>query len=331
MKWSNLPVIFLCSILCNCKKDNTPVPDTNILTYSIQNSQAEISIVSSEHLINIRFPDGVMNADSLIANFTLSPGCSASIKNIAQVSGVSKNNYSNTFVYTVSASGNSSDWKVIATNNNYTAVQGFGNFLQQIASNNCTYLWYKEQAYTGIYTGVNAGPAAVTMACKWSDSTFSKTVEDARNAYRPTGGDWYPDDITFYLKDNSIPNSTFALPSTEEGTVQTLKRQVDLQQIVIVYLEIYSVRYNSDPISHIDRFYLTNPGYGHFIIIKGYKKVDNEIYFEVYDPNSMTKTYSDGSLMGKDRYYRSKDLFEATKNWWPKIFLVAKKGATVIE
>lgn len=331
MKWRNLLAILLCSILSNCKKDNSPVPDTNILTYTIQNIPADVSIVASEHIINIRFPDSVMNGDSIIAKFTLSKDCKATVKNIEQISGFSKNNYTSIFNYTVSASGSSSDWKIIATNNNYTASQGFGNFLQQIASNNCSYSWYKDQAYTGIYTFDNCGPTAVTMACKWSDSTFSKTIEDARKSYRPTGGGWYPDDITFYLKDNSIPNSTFAWPSTEEGTMQTLKRQVDLQQIVIVCLEMYSVRHSNDPNSHIDRFYLTDPGIGHFIIIKGYKKVDNEMYFEVYDPASMTKTYSDGSLMGKDRYYRSKDIFDATKNWWPKVFLVAKKGATVIE
>jgi hypothetical protein len=337
MKWTNLLAILLCLILTNCNKDKAPVQkqqDTNILTYSIQNTPAKIDILSSQHLINIRFPDSVMNANDLIAKFTLSAGCKASVKNIEQVSGVSKNNYAKIFFYTVSAAGNSTDWKVTASNNDYTAGLGLGNFIQQTESNNCSYSWYMDQAYTGPYSSVNCGPTAVTMACKWADPTFTKTPEDARKAIRPTGGDWYPDDITFYLRDNNIPNSTIALPATEGGTTQTIKRLVDLHEAVIVCLEMYYVRFNGDPNSHVDRFYTFNPGIGHFIIVKGYKEVDDETYFEVYDPNSWTRTYgayNDGNFKGKDRYYRSEDLFKATKVWWPKVFVVAKKGTAVIE
>lgn len=334
MKWINALAIVLCFTLSSCKKDqasNQEQHDTNILTYRIQGTPASVSIEPSQHLINIRFPDSVMKADDLIADFTLSSGCKATIKNIEQVSGVSKNNYTKTFFYTVSASGSASDWKVIASNNDYTASQGFGSFLQQVASNNCSYPWYMDQAYTGPYSFDNCGPTAVTMVCKWADSTFTKIPEDARKAYRSSGGDWYPDDITFYLRDNKIPNSTLELPATTEGVMQTLKRQVDLHQLVIVCLEMYSVRYNGDAHSHIDRFYTINPGVGHFIIVKGYKEVDNKMYFEVYDPNSITVTYDDGTLKGKDRYYRAEDLFEATKTWWPKVFIAAKKGTAVIE
>jgi hypothetical protein len=113
--------------------------------------------------------------------------------------------------------------------------------------------------------------------------------------------------------------------------MQTLKREVDLHQLVIIDLEMFSVRLNSDDHSHTDRFYTTNPGLGHYIVVKGYKEVDNEMYFEVYDPNSFTVTYDDGNLKGKDRYYRAEDLFEATKTWWPKIFIAAKKGTAIIE
>ncbi len=334
MKWSNPVVIVLCFVFSNCRKEAAQAPeqhDTNILSYSIKNTPAAVSILSSQHVINIRFPDSVMNADNLIANFTLSPGSKATIKDIEQVSGVSKNSYSNIFYYTVSVAGISSDWEVVATNNDYTAGLGLGNFIQNSASNNCSYPWYMDQAYTGPYSPDNCGPTAVTMVCKWADSTFIKIPEDARMAYRSTGGDWYPDDITSYLRDNNIPNSTVPLPATEEGTAQTLKREVDLHQAAIVCLEMYSVRYNENVQSHVDRFFATNPGVGHFIIVKGYKEVNNEMYFEIYDPNSWTARYEDGNLKGKDRYYRSEDLFEATKTWWPKIFIAAKKGTAVVE
>lgn len=333
MKPGTILFVVLCFILSNCSKKDQPSPkqNTNILTYSIQNTPAEVSIQPSEHLINIRFPDSIRNAEGLIANFTLSPGCKATIKNIEQLSGVSKNDYSKVFVYTVSAPGNSSDWRVTSINNDYTAGLGLGNFLQQNAANDCPYSWYFDQAYTGPYSSVNCGPTSLTMACKWADPAFAKTPEDARKAYRPDGGYWFPDDITFYLRDNNIPNSTLALPATAEGTMQTLKRQVDQHQIVILMLDMNSVRLTDDLRYHTDKFYSTTPGFGHCIVIKGYKQVDNEMYFEAYDPNSFTRTYDNGSLMGKDRYYRYEDLFEATKTWWPKAFIIAKKGATVIE
>ena len=280
MKWPNSIAIVLCIVFCNCKKENVQMPDqhdTNILSYSIKNTPAQVSILPAQHEINIRFPDSIMNGDNLIADFALSPGCKAAIKNVEQVSGVSKNNYSTILYYTVSVAGISTDWIVTATNNDYTANLGLGNFIQMSAGNNCSYLWYMDQAYTGPYSLYNCGPTAVTMVCKWSDSTFTKNPQDARMDYRPTGGDWFPDDITSYLRDNNVPNSTVALPATEEGTTQILRREVDLHQAAIVCLEMSSVRYNEIAQSHVDRFFATNPGVGHFIIVKGYKEVDNKM------------------------------------------------------
>jgi hypothetical protein len=291
MRSGNILFIVFCFILSNCSKKDQPSPqDTNILTYSIQNTPAQVSILPSQHVIDIRFPDSIVDPESTVANFTLSPGCKATIKNIEQVSGVSKNNYLKMFVYTVSAGVNSSDWKVTSTNNDYTASLGLGNFFQQSASNDCSYPWYIDQAYTGPFSYVNCGPTCVTMACKWADSTFTKTPEDARNAYRPEGGDWYADDITFYLRDNNIPNSTLALPATTEGTMQTLKRQVDLHQIVILLLDMHYVRFTSDASSHADYFYNATDTTGHFIIVKGYKQVDNEMFFEVYESREHYET-----------------------------------------
>src|SRR6476469_5086472 len=171
MKWSYSLAIVVCFVFSSCKKDGAPEQhDTNILSYSIKNVPAAVSIVPSEHVINIRFPDSIMNADSLIADFTLSPDCKATVKDREQVSGFSKNNYSKTFYYTVSASGSATDWKVIATNNDYTAGQGLENFIQQLAATNCSYPWYMDQAYTGPYSLDNCGPTVVTMVCKWADS-----------------------------------------------------------------------------------------------------------------------------------------------------------------
>jgi hypothetical protein len=62
MKWNYSLAIVLCIIVSSCKKDQEVQEqhETNILTYSIQNSPAEVSIVPLEHSINIWFPDSLL-------------------------------------------------------------------------------------------------------------------------------------------------------------------------------------------------------------------------------------------------------------------------------
>jgi hypothetical protein len=137
-----LLLVGTCLLLNSCRKNDDTSPasaDTNILSYSIEDKPAGVSISNAFRLINVTFPDTVMDAENLIADFTLSSGCKAAIKNTEQISGVSKNDYEDLLVYTVFVSGKSSDWDVISTNNTYTIAFGLGNFLQQTASNNCSF------------------------------------------------------------------------------------------------------------------------------------------------------------------------------------------------
>ena len=48
--------------------------ETNILTYSLQGVPTLVTVDASRHEVNIRFPDSIMNAVNLVADFTLSPG-----------------------------------------------------------------------------------------------------------------------------------------------------------------------------------------------------------------------------------------------------------------
>jgi hypothetical protein len=88
---------------------------------------------------------------------------------------------------------------------------------------------------------------------------------------------------------------------------------------------MYRVRSETDDEWRIDKFYATNSeGWGHFIVIKGYKVVDGNIFYEVYDPNSYGACYTDQTLKGKDRYYRSVDLDNATNTWWDYAIVISK-------
>jgi len=328
--WLLIAVITVSS--CNKKSDIPPninVP-TNFLAYSIKGWNLPVNISSSNRSVTITFPDSVNNAVNLIANFTVPDNCIATINGVKQISGSSRNNFDAILNYTITAGSSSSNWQIISKNNDYTYSWGLGNFLAKNKSNDRNYSWYIDQKNTGFDAVDNCGPTAVTMACLWADSTFLKTPEDARKAYVSNGGWWYTSDIDMYLSDNHIAHSSIVLGSNYINTAQILQKQVDLHQLIILCLDMDLVRYTDNPYYHIDKFYSTTPNFGHFLIIKGYKVVDDNIFFDVYDPNSWGNVGPDRILRGQDRYYRAEDISNATKNWWPYAFVIAKKGTAVV-
>jgi len=91
---------------------------------------------------------------------------------------------------------------------------------------------------------------------------------------------------------------------------------------------MYCIRYESFGEHRINKFYQTNSsGWGHFIVVKGYKQVDEIFYFEIYDPFSLGQMYKDNTLKGKNRYYRSDDIYTATSIWWNYAIVVSEKGS----
>lgn len=79
-------------------------------------------------------------------------------------------------------------------------------------------------------------------------------------------------------------------------------------------MDISKISRSDDGVSRIGRFYNYNSG--HFVLLTGYLKFDNEVYFEILDSNTWGKTL-DGSIpAGKGRYIRSEELVNAAKTWW---------------
>jgi hypothetical protein len=66
--------------------------------------------------------------------------------------------------------------------------------------------------------------------------------------------------------------------------------------------------------------------WGHFFVIKGYQVIDQELFFQIYDPYSFGEVYSDYTLKGKNRFYRSEDVAGSAFAWWNYAFVIAKKG-----
>jgi len=198
---------------------------------------------------------------------------------------------------------------------------GLGILSTNEVSNDVKYEWYIDQGNTGQFSGVNCGPTSVTMAIRWADGSYTGTPEQARSMYHPTGGWWYTDNIIGYLDYNSVNNYVVSLPD-----MSVLKAELDKGNIAILCLDMYFIRVEDKGRWRIDKFYPTaNTGWGHFIVIKGYRIVDGNLLFEVYDPYGFGKAYTDGSPKGKNRYYRSEDIDDSTGRWWDYAIIVSRE------
>lgn len=197
---------------------------------------------------------------------------------------------------------------------------GLGINLNTGHSNNVNYNWYYDQVKSGSFANVNCGPSSVTMAIKWTNANFNKTPEDARNTYRSSGGWWYTSDIINYLNQYSINNCTISI-----NQIDLIQGQINSGNVVILCLDMYYIRNQAKDKWHTDKFYsANNKGWGHFIVVKGYKIVDDKVYYEAYDPYSYGMKYSNDTLKGVNRYYRSQDLDSAVVNWWSYAIIVSK-------
>jgi hypothetical protein len=89
------------------------------------------------------------------------------------------------------------------------------------------------------------------------------------------------------------------------------------------------VRPVTEAVQRVDKFYQTTINWGHFIVLKGYKITDGELFFEAYDPCSFGVMNEDNTLKGLNRYYRYEDLAAACLPWWNFAFIIAKKGESL--
>ncbi len=319
-------------IASSCEKDSyTASSEAEIFSYRIIDTETEGIINSSDSTILLNFPTGMLSAEDLIAEFDISEGAMASIGPAIQESGKTSNNYEKPLTLQIIAEDDItvSNWQIIGINNDYTFDWGLGGFLQESFSFERDYDWYLDQANTGEFKDINCGPTSTVMAAKWADNSFSQTPVDARSAYRPEGGWWYTDDICHYLTDNGIPNTIVTLGNSVSATEQIIKSKLDEGYLAILCLDMYYISSNAIPENRVDKFYRTDwRDWGHFIVTKGYKVIDGNLFFEVNDPFNYGAKYHDGSLKGNNRYYRSKDVYAATKIWWNYTICVSEKNNT---
>lgn len=202
------------------------------------------------------------------------------------------------------------------TYNEYISYNyGLGNKITIAVENNRSYNWYFDQGFSGKWSENNCGPAVATMAIKWNNESFKEEVIDARYKIKETGEWWSTNDIKEYLREYNVSYKE-TLITQHDGLIEMIENG----SIGILCIDPRVLPYNNKKEDRTGLFY--KPGEGHFIIVKGYKIVDDKLYYQCYDPASWGVKYSDGTLKGVDRYYLSTDLYKAMEKRWNGVILV---------
>ncbi|WBW97636.1 hypothetical protein [Oceanirhabdus sp. W0125-5] len=193
---------------------------------------------------------------------------------------------------------------------------GLGVYETDRKINDRNYEWYIDQGNTGEHSENNSGPAVAVMAAKWLNKDAEVSVNRARKIYYPDGDEWFSVTLKSFFDEYSIP----AIVAEDIKSID-IKNQIDNDNIVIAYIDPKYIPYESNENSHINRYKIQEKK--HYILIKGYRVVDDKLYYEIYDPYNFGSVYEDNELKGKDRYYYEVDLINSIKNSWDNIIIVS--------
>jgi len=196
---------------------------------------------------------------------------------------------------------------------------GLGKNITAYKTNDRDYLWYFDQADSGIHSGNNCGPSSIQMVGKWVNKDFSMVAEDIRKDFRPLGGWWYGEDINGALEKYNI---VYQMKTIEDK--YDLMFIIDAGNIAIINNNMDVITRNTDEKQRTNRFY--DYVTGHYFVLKGYVIVDNKTYFEVYDPNNWGATYEDGTPKGQNRYYEAETLLASILQWYNQAVIIYPKA-----
>ena len=194
---------------------------------------------------------------------------------------------------------------------------GLGNEIITYVSLGRSYDWYVDQYDTGGFASVNCGPASIEMAGRFQHRVFNHTAIEARSLYQSQGGWWYDNDINQALDTFEIEYVKRSVSSSKD-----LMDILDSGNIVLINNDMSKIPYNNNHDERINRFY--SGVTGHYLIVKGYLITDLYTLFEVYDPFSIKKVYSDSKLKGINRYYESSALITSITTWYPMVYEITK-------
>jgi len=203
--------------------------------------------------------------------------------------------------------------KVIDAKTNLKTINlswGLGANVTEAVSNNRNYDWYVDQFNTGKYNYMNCGPTSIEMAMRWVNKNPSITAEEIRKKYlQEENYGMQLSTMSYCLTDNNITNRYLRDISADK-----LKNELKAGNIIIVGMSMGNISYNMINEERVGKYF--DADFPHYVVIKGYKIVDDKLYFETYDAYSWNTKYIDGTPIGKDRYYLADELVEAAKRYF---------------
>lgn len=202
---------------------------------------------------------------------------------------------------------------------------GMGTKVTKSVSNDKSYEWYVDQISTGRNAELNCGPSVIEMAAKWQDENSVLTVEDIVNKYIPDENMYIG--VGTYELLTWLENYNVRCKVLPDINQDSLVDEIDKGNIVIVGLDfkyMESNPNNKERVGSIIHKIDSDSRILHGVIVKGYKIVDEQLYFETYDPASGNRTYDDGQLIGKNRYYKSDKFIEAANMYFPDVIIIEK-------
>ena len=170
--------------------------------------------------------------------------------------------------------------------------------------------WYKTQYGTGY---ANCGPALVSMAIFWA-----RGQDIPVQAIRDEIGYPYDDGaVSFDNLTQSLGRHRVKFSSPQLAGPDDLRKIVDRGHIALVLIQSGDIQMvQGDPVTDlVGRYY--DDDEGHYVLVKGYT-LDHG-FLVVYDPypvdwESNSLRYGDAvSMIGKNRYYPTDQLFDALK------------------
>ncbi|MEJ6980706.1 hypothetical protein WG906_09615 [Pedobacter sp. P351] len=331
----HIVLAFLLIFSLGCKKEKSgsiSTEESEIINFSFNNGSFT-AINKQKREIVVEIADYIPR-DRLTAVFQLSKGATARVNDIEQKSSATQNNFINPVIYTViAANGLNANWTVKVTSNHKRI--GLGNNLE--ADNRITrnYEWYFGKENSGKYSHINGGAACLAMAMKFSHRTefVSLDVQSLRDSENPeyfsmgvsNANPFSTKNITNSLSKFAVGWKLVSLSSSHAEIIDC----IDKGYLVMLELNMSRVRYNPTPLEHTHRYYLLNtPLSTQFIVVKGYKKVDGNLYFECYDPKASNDLYSDNlEIKGRNRYYIGTDIWDAVMSYggWRYAIVVGNK------
>ncbi|WP_207422194.1 hypothetical protein [Desertivirga brevis] len=322
--------------LANCQKESLPRNDeASFKTFLIPYATG-VSIDRQKHEIVIELAD-YFDWTRIAPVFQVSVGASVYVGGIVQSSAISLNNFNAPITYTVvSESGKPVDWTVRVQSND--SKIGLNGIIEARNRLDRDYDWYFSQDSSGIHSSINGGAAAVAMAMRWThrthfvSSSVSQVREEATPQFRPDGTmDPNPQpfstiDVTGLFTKKDIPWKVISLSTGMEEIIDCINKGY----LAICIINMAKVPLNQTATDHTHAFYTTPTSiYPHYLVIKGYKKVSGNLFFECYDPKSDGKKYSNnGEIKGRNRYYSASSLWSGASDGrgWKYSIVVGQKG-----